>query len=425
MSPRPTSTLERHREYAAPIGITAVCVVIGLWAWRAFSDPAVYDFGAAYYGGLIAWSSGHPETWFSWTGTPFLAWAMAIVTRLWGETVASRLLTGLNIALVAVTVVIAVRQLRNVLSPAWLWITAVGLAGFGPVLSTVWWKQFNIIALVIALGGFAALRSGRAQLGGGLIGLSIAVKPLLILLPLVLLARRTTRSAGMWALAYAVGLNLAALGLLAAHAHSLRALNPLTSVQNFADKSKPAAGLACEPLNFSPQAMLCRAFGSRHWTLLEFVVWAVLAVLAVWVIKTLRGFDTASWESLAFASAFSVMASPISWNHYQLMLAPLFVLLIVRFTTIKTEAGFWVGLAVSYVLASLVWSPYGTITDAIQFQLPSVYHADPHPPILDMAQVSQYVLVITAALWYRRHGSAVTPQRVPSSAVSLGSELSA
>ena len=396
-------TTMEERDHHVLLGSCAVILVVGVWAWRAFSDPNTYDFGLAYFGGKIAWNTGHPETWFSWTGTPLLAAAMAGTTRLWGVTTAGRLITCLNVVLVVGTIAVVVQRLRNVLSPLWLWIVALGLASFGPVLSTVWWKQFNIIVLVLALAGFAALRRGRAQMSGGLIGLSVAFKPLAILLPFVLLARRQTRPAGIWACIYAVGLNLGAQGLLALHAHRVGVFDPLTSLQNFSDKSKPAKGLACSTVNFSPQSLLCRTFGSRHWTLLEVAAWALTAILAVWVVRTLRGYDTGSWESFAFACVFSVMVSPIAWSHYQVMLAPLFVLLVVRFTTIKTGAIFWVGLAGAYVLASLIWTPYGTITTVAHLRIPT--HVESMSSSLaTFAQYSQYILVVTGALWYRRHG---------------------
>jgi hypothetical protein len=401
------------------LGVVAVGAVVGLGAWRAFSDPKTYDFGLAYFGGQIAWSTGHPETWFSWTGTPVLAVAMASVSRLWDDTLASRLITGLNIALVVATIAVVVRRLRDTLSPVWLWIVALGLASFGPVLSTVWWKQFNIIVLLLALAGFAALRRDRPVLSGGLIGLSVAIKPLAILLPFVLLARRSTRPAGIWASVYAVGLNLGAQGLLALHTHSLGAFDPLESVQNFADKSKPRFGLACSTVNFSPQALLCRTFGTHHWTLLEVVAWAAVAVLAVWVVRTLRCYDTASWESFALACAFSIMVSPIAWSHYGVMLAPLFVLLIVRFTTVRTEAVFWLGLVVAYVLASLIWTPYGNLINVFHWRLPSFVGGNPYPLITNLAQYSQYILVVTATLWYRRHGSVTASEPAPPPLVAV------
>ena len=403
----------RGRDCRIFLGALAACALIGPWAWRAFSDPNTYDFGLAYFAGGIAWKTGHPETWFSWTGTPLLAAVMAGTSRVWGQTTASRLLTGLNVVLVVATIAVVVRRLRHVLSPLWLWIVALGLASFAPVVSTVWWKQFNIIVLILALAGFGALRKDRTALAGGLIGLSVALKPLAILLPFVLLARRSTRLVGIWAAVYAVGLSLAAQGLLALHTHSLGAFDPLSSVENLSDKSKPRYGLSCTSVNFSPQAFLCRTFGSHHWNLMEAVAWAVIAVLAVFVVRSLHGYDTASWESFAFSCAFSVMVSPIDWSHYEVMLAPLFVLLIVRFTTERTEAIFWVALAAAFVLASLMWTPYGTLTDVVHLRIPTEAPGNPHPLITDLAQYSQYVLVLTAMLWYRRHGGAAKLEEAP------------
>jgi hypothetical protein len=102
-----------------------------------------------------------------------------------------------------------------------------------------------------------------------------------------------------------------------------------------------------------------------------------------------------------------------NWSHYEVMLAPLFVLLIVRFTTERTEAIFWVALAAAFVLASLMWTPYGTLTDVVHFRIPTEAPGNPHPLITNLAQYSQYVLVLTAMLWYRRHGGATELEEAP------------
>jgi hypothetical protein len=180
---------QRGRRRLAPPGYALLAGLVALWAWRAFADSSTYDGGLAYVGGQFAWASGHPEHWFSWTGIPFLAAVMAVITRLMSAATMAHLLTGLNVALVVGTVAIVLRRLRGVLSPKWWWALAVALLSYAPMMSSVWWKQFNIIALVLALGGFELLRRGRPHQSGALIGLSLAVKPLVILLPFVLLAR--------------------------------------------------------------------------------------------------------------------------------------------------------------------------------------------------------------------------------------------
>lgn len=120
---------------------------------------------------------------------------------------------------------------------------AASQLSFAPLMSLVWWKQVNVISLVLALAGFELLSRGGEHRGALLIGLSPSMKPLAILLPFVLLAWRQTRRAGATALGYLIALNLGTQVLLAAHAHSSSALNPLLAVKNFSHKSKPAAGL--------------------------------------------------------------------------------------------------------------------------------------------------------------------------------------
>ncbi len=113
-----------------------------------------------------------------------------------------------------------------------------------------------------------------------------------------------------------------------------------------------------------------------------------VALLGTWVVAALRGRKATSWELFAFTCAISTMVSPIAWSHYQIMLAPLFVFMVVRFTNEGADAGIWAGLAVAFVLASLMWSPYGTLTDAIQLKFSSTFQPNPHPLVTAFAQFS-------------------------------------
>lgn len=410
------------RRWLAACGYVALGYLVLLWAWQAFSDGLNYDTGLAYIGGQAAWATGHPEHLFSWTGTPFLAAVMAALTRVASADAVSAGVTGLNVVLVVAAVALVLRRLRVVLTPVWWWITAAGLLTFVPMMSSVWWKQFNIISLVLALTGFELLGRGREHGAGAAIGISVAFKPLAILLPFVLLARRQTRRAGALAIAYAIGLNLGAQELMAAHAHDTSALNPVIGLQNFSDKSQPSMGYPCSsPENFAPQSLLCRLVGSNHITAQRLMVWLLLALLGGWIFRMLRNLSATAWEVFAFACAISTMVSPIAWSHYQVMLAPLFVLLLVRFTGGDTDRWMWAGLLVALVLAELVWRPYGTLVDAIRLRLPPTWVANPPGLALigDLSQFSQYVLLVTGGLWYARHRrrpSAAVDERNPSPA---------
>jgi hypothetical protein len=389
------------------LGYAVLAGIVAWWTWRALHDPQAWDFQPAYHAGQAAWANGHPERRVLWDGTPLLAALMAFLSRVVSLRTAADLMTVLNVALVLGVVGLVLRRLRGQLSPVWWWITAFALLSFGPVMSTVWWKQFNIVALALALGGFELLRQRRMRSAAALIGLGVAIKPLAFLLPFVLLARRETRRVGAQALGWAVALNFAGLALLAARAHDLGVLDPVRAFQNFTDKVKPGnGGWACKSLNFAPGSLLCRLMGDHDWFLQHVVVWAAVALLGAWVIDALRGRRATSWEVFAFTCPLSIMLSPLDWAHYQVMLAPLFVLLLVRFVRDGAGVGAWAGLAAAFALASLMWEPYGTLPGAIRALVST--HSETSQDIRSVdsvAQFAQYVLVITGALWYAQgHG---------------------
>ena len=346
---------------------------------------------------------------------PFLAGVMALVSRVLSVRATAIAVTALSVIAWVGAAGIMLRRIRPSVDPLWWWVTAFGLATFAPLMSTVWWKQFNVIALVLAAGGFELARRRRSGFAGAAIGLSIALKPMVILLPFALLVSRASRRAGALAIAWVVGLNVAAQALMAARAHSLATLDPFTGLRNFLNKAKPNL-FSCLPVNFSPGSLLCRqVHGIEYWTLQRIVVWIFLFLLAAWVFDSLRGRGGLSWASFAFICALSAMTSPFEWTHYQVMLAPLFVLLFFNFSREGAGPGAWAGLAVALVLASMLWEPYGTLFGTVRHILTGTREI--HKAIISpreerfqegIAQFAQYILVITGALWYSSRRVAVS-----------------
>jgi hypothetical protein len=382
-------------------GYGALAALVVWWSWRAFHDPAAADTGLAYQGGQVAWATGHPEQLLTWISLPFLGMVMALITKVMSMNQAATLINVLNPLLVVGTVAYVLYRLRGVLAPVWWWILAFALLTFGPILSTVWWKQFNIIALVLLLAGFQLIRERHTHAGAAAIGLSIAIKPLAVLLPFVLIARRETRRAGILALAYVIGLNILGQVFMAWRAHSLAALNVFPLLSDFAHKSQPANYWACVPENFAPGSLLCRLVGGHYWTLQHLFVWASVALLGLWIIDALRGSRAINWEVFAFTCALSTMVSPIAWSHYQIMLAPLFVLLVVRFSREGARPGVWAGLAVAFFLASLMWQPYGTLVGAAKDLVTGGTQTQRSLlTVEEFAQFAQYIFILTGVLWY-------------------------
>jgi len=328
---------------------------------------------------------------------------MALLSRVVSIRGAANLVTALNVAVAVGAAAVVLHRTRRLLPPVGWWIAAFALLSFGPLMSSVWWKQFNVIALVLALLGFDLVRQRRISAGAAAIGLSVAVKPIAILLPVAMLARRQTRRAGALAVAWIAGLNIAAQAMMATRAHDLAPLDPLMAVDNFLNKGPPEwVPFLCEPTNFAPGSLLCRAVGGwEYWTLQRTAVLCAVVLLGVWVIEALRGRAATSWEVFAFTCALSAMLTPLAWNHYQILLAPLFFLLLFRFAREGASIGAWSGLTLAFVLASLTWLPYGTMVGGIWELVSGTTESARQVRVLSgIAQFSQYILVATGVLWY-------------------------
>jgi Glycosyltransferase family 87 len=335
--------------------------------------------------------------------------------------VAADLNSTLNLVVVVGVVVVVLRRLRPVLSPGWWRFTAFAMLTFGPMMTVVWWNQFDNMVLAAAIAGFDLLRRGRPRAGAAAIGISVAFKPLAILLPLVLLARRETRRAGAIAIGWVIGLNVLGQVFMAWRAHALGPLDPIKVLHDFANASAPSAGRACNPENFAPSSTLCQLAGEHDLLVQHLVVWAGCALLGVWIVEALRGRRGLSWEVFAFTCPMSVMVSPVAWSHYQVMLAPLFLLLLVRFTRQGATLGNWLGLAAAFVLASVVWRPYGTMQGAvIQVLTGAKGSEDAWVVTEEIAQFAQYVLIVTGVIWYTQAATRDALRRL--AALGVGSD---
>jgi hypothetical protein len=346
---------------------------------------------------------------------------MALLSRAVSRHHAADLVTILNLAIAVGLASIVLAALRPRLPAGWWWVAAFALVSFGPLMSTVWWKQFNLVALALAAAGFELARRGRRGAAAFVIALSVSIKPLVFLLPLVMLARRETRRVGLTAILWIVVLEVAAEAFFALRAGNLANLDPTIGPRNLIHKTSASGNLfLCTGVNFSPTSLMCQLNGGFvHWTLQRVLVLMLIALLALWVAQALRGRSALSWDWFAFICVFSIMVSPLSWPHYQIMLAPLFLLVLVRLTE-DGSPGEWLGFVIAFVMASLMWEPYGNIIDGLRNVQEHVHTTN----FLQVyAQLAQYVLLLTGAFWYarrryplgRERGAAVDASGAPSS----------
>jgi hypothetical protein len=396
--------------WLAVIGYAAVLAIVVLWTWRALHDPRAFDTGLAWQAGRLGWATGHPERLSTWNGMTFLAGGMAVASRLWSAHHTAEVVTIVNAVLTIVGLVLTMGRARRVLRPVPWWVATLGLISYVPLMSSVWWKQFNIMALTLAAAGFVLARRGRTGGAAFALGLSVSIKPLAFMIPVVMLVRRDTRRVGLLAIAWIVLLNVLAQALFALRAHDLATLDPTIGLRNLIHKTTAAGNyFLCSSTNFSPTSTLCRLNGGfAHWTLQRLLVLGLIALLGLLVVGALRGRAALSWEVFAFACPFSIMLSALAWAHYQVMLLPLFLLLFTRFVTEGARPGEWAALVVAFVLASLMWDPYGTLVSTLQgdgqASLASTTFLEQY------SQLAQYVVIITGVVWYSRHSAVGSPR---------------
>jgi len=388
--------------------VLGALVVAGALAWALppLLNARGLDFGMAYRGGAEAWSSGHPEAVHTWMSTSFLALVMASVAWL-PLPIAVRLHTALNLAIAATAIVWIWRSLRGRLPRVVWWITLVAAVFFSPLVSNVAYKQFNLLALGLALAGFVLVRQDRPAWGGALVAASVCLKPVALLLVPGLVVRPDTRRAGLHALLWMGLLSGGAQVFLAVRAADAGLLSPLRLVANYADRSSP---WILQAGNFSPLGLLCRLAGleafSRGWIFERVMVALAVGLLVLMAHDVIRERPGRSWELFAFACLLSPMVSPVAWTHYQLLLAPMFLLLACRFTWQGARWTYWAALAFAYLLAELVVEPWGTLPGAIVFLLSGQGETVTDKIRVDnAAQFAQYLLFMIAWGWLAARGS--------------------
>jgi len=369
---------------------------------RAFTDPTTFDVGLAYAGGVQAWRNGHPEIVSSWISTPFLALVMALISRVLSVGSVSRLITALNCLTVFTAAAFVWGGLRFRASVGWCWATLLLALTFAPLSSSLWWKQFNIVVFGLALAGFCLVRyrPKASVFPAVLMAVSIVVKPIIFLLPLALVLRSETRRIGALTVAFTAALLGIGQAFLALRSGRIADLLPSALLRAVSVRTAPENFWVCHNENFSPQSLLCRLIGNHYWPAQQVVVLVGVLFFAALTASVLRQRRADDWGVFAFACLLSPMFSPIAWSHYQLLLMPMFLVLAYEFRA-GASPGLWFGLSVAYVLADLVWQPYGTLPGAFGRMLGgSAETLQFKFAVMSVSMFAQYAVFVVAVSWY-------------------------
>lgn len=353
----------------------------------AMSIRYTADFGLFYQGGIVVWETGRPQLLTDWTQMPFFAVPFALLTRMAPVQAAARGFMLLNLAICSALMAAVWSRLYGRVRTRWWWCSLMAAAAFAPLISTIFWLQVNLLVLATALGGFVLV--GRHDRWGALlIGSSVAFKPILILLPFVLLVRRGTRAAGLASIGVAGGMTLGGLAFLAWRGHDAALLNPVPYFLEFL-RIGGGSAFGCVPENYSPLALVCR-LGLPASGALPYLV-AAMVLAACWLLIGRTPQESGDrWEAFAAAGLLSPMVGPIDWSHYGVLSAPMFLWLGHRFWTQGAPRRLWAGLAIAYLLMELTWDPLESLAGVPATLLVVSY---------SLGQFGQYVLLFTWGRW--------------------------
>jgi hypothetical protein len=105
------------------------------------------------------------------------------------------------------------------------------------------------------------------------------------------------------------------------------------------------------------------------------------------------------WELFALACLVSPMIGPIEWASYQLLFAPLLLLLAYQFRAERAPVRMWFYLAAAFVMTEMVWDPFESLAGAPVVVLVVSY---------SIGQFAQYALILLWLWWLHLRPVGVT-----------------
>jgi len=323
----------------APVLLLVVAAAVAGAFRDDLTDLFVYQHaGQAVLDGMPLYGSRDPVMGLPFTYPPFAAVLMVPLTLLpyW---LAAALLTGASVGALAAVVVVVRRALGRP-APGWLVaILAAGALALEPVWQNLTFGQINLFLMLAVL---VDLVLPQRRWTGVLVGIAAGVKltPLVFVVLLVLVGRRTAAGRAMVAFAATV-----AVGFL---------LMPGSSSTYWGDRLLDADRVGPPSLahNQSVYGLLTRLLDATPptWAWLAVagpLCGAVLVVAAGWWRRGDRVLGT------CLGALAMLFASPISWSHHWVWAVPVALVLWERR---RWAAAAWTAV---FVARPVVWPPYG------------------------------------------------------------------
>jgi len=321
-----------------PVLILVVAAAVAAALRGGFTDLLVYQYGGqSVLDGLPVYESDDPVMGLPFTYPPFAAVVMVPLALLpaW---LAAALWTGASVGALA-AVVLVVRRALGRPAPGWLVaLLTAGALALEPVWQNLTFGQVNLFVMLAVL--VDLLRPER-RWSGVLVGIVAGAKltPLVFVVLLVLIGRRTAAGRAVLAFIFTVALGFLAMPGSAAtywtdDLFNARRVGPPALAHN-----QSVYGALTRLLDGQPPPLLWLAVAGP-------LSLAVLVVGACWWRRGDRVLGT------CLGATAMLLASPVSWSHHWVWAVPVALALWERS---RWAAAAWTAV---FVARPFVWLPY-------------------------------------------------------------------
>lgn len=320
-----------------PVLILVIAAAVVGAARGGFMDLDVYRYaGGAVLDNLAVYESDDPVTGLPFTYPPFAAVLMVPLAVLPGWLVAG-LWTAASVGAL-VTVVVVVRRALGRSTAGWLAaVLAAGAISLEPVWQTLAFGQVNLFLMLAVL---VDLTRPERRWSGVLLGIAAGVKltPLVFVVLLVLVGRRTAAGRAMLVFAGTVAVGFVAMPTSAASYWTDDLLDPRRVGPPAFVGNQSASGALARLLDGPPPTALWLAVAGP-------LALAVVVVAARWWGRGDRVLGT------CLGALAMLLASPMSWSHHWVWALPLVLVLWERNRRVA------VGWGAVFVARPIWWVP--------------------------------------------------------------------
>jgi hypothetical protein len=236
----------------------------------------------------------------------------------------------LQLSCLVFSIKLLLRVLNSALGIRYALTISFLLLGWRPLMLELWWSQLNLLLLLLFLLAWHALRRGKDNLGGALLGSLLLLKfagwPIVLWLVLMRRWRAVWLAGVVWVVAHLLAIGLHGWGIV--FDYYFKVVPQVNAIYR------------ARELNYSAWTIGQRLFTESGYYIVWSPLWnsqllaktvtilapLTLLILALRTALRVKHFDTA----FALLMGIGIVLNPIAWLHYLLLALPALVLLLRR-----------------------------------------------------------------------------------------------